>query len=279
MAIEWKWLTIKLNWIALLGVLLLPAAQAGAEEPPVFKNQKEKISYGIGVGVARDFKQRGVELEVDTFLKGLRDELSGSKLLMTEKDLDETMHAYEHELRMKQKQLEKIAGEENMKTGEAFLAANAKKEGVTTLPSGLQYKVLKAGEGKKPVDTDAVVINYRGTLVDGTEFDSSYRTGQPAVFKIMTVIPGLREAFQLMNSGSKWTIFIPSQLAYGDRKVYKIGPNSTLIFDVELLSIEKNVDSGEATGGGKASAGTEGQSHSTSQKSQTGISRVTGTAH
>jgi FKBP-type peptidyl-prolyl cis-trans isomerase len=276
--IERKQRTVKLNWLVALSIIILPVVQANAEDSPLFKNQKEKISYGIGIGVARDFKQRGVELEVDTFLKGLRDELSGSKLLMTEKELDETMHAYEYELRLKQKEREKIAGEENMKTGEAFLAANAKNKGVITLPSGLQYKVLKTGDGKKPGDADSVVINYRGALIDGTEFDSSYRTGQPAVFKIMTIIPGLREAFSLMNTGSTWQIFIPSQLAYGDRRVYKIGPNSALIFDVELLSIQKNVDTGEATGGGKASAGIEGKTQPANRKSLPAVSSGAGTA-
>jgi len=277
MIIEWKRLIIRLNWIALWGVILLPAAQASAEELPVFKNQKEKISYGIGVGVARDFKQRGVELDVDTFLKGLRDELTGSKLLMNEKELDSTMHAYEHELRLKQKELEKMAGEENKKTGEAFLAENAKKEGIVSLSSGLQYKVLKAGEGEKPTDADTVLINYRGTLIDGTEFDSSYQTGKPATFSVISVIPGLREALKLMNTGSKWHIFIPSQLAYGERRVYHVGPNSTLIFDVELVSIEKTVESSE-TSHGNASAGMEGQSQPAGQKSPADISRGAGSA-
>jgi len=278
MAIECKWLTIKLNWIALLGVMVLPAIQANAEEPPVFKNQKERISYGIGVGVARDFKQRGVDLDVDTFLKGLRDELSGSKLLMTEKDLDSTMHAYEHDLRLKQKELERIAGEENKKTGEAFMAENAKKEGVISLPSGLQYKVLKAGDGKKPVDTDSVLINYRGTLINGTEFDSSYHAGKPATFSVISVLPGLREALKLMNPGSRWQIFIPSQLGYGDRRVYRVGPNSILIFDVELISIEESAESSETTRG-KAPNGMEGQSHPTGQKSPTDISRGAGSVN
>ncbi len=263
---------MKLSWFVLLGAVLLPATQASAEESPAFKNQKEKISYSVGVGVARDLKQRGVELDVDTFLKGLRDELSGSKLLITEKDLDSTMNAYEHELRLKIQESEKIAGEENKKTGEAFLAENAKKEGIVSLPSGLQYKILKAGDGKKPTDTDSVLINYRGSLVNGTEFDSSYPTGKPALFSVTGVIPGLREALKLMNPGSKWQIFIPTQLAYGERRIYAVGPNSTLIFDVELLSIEKNIESSE-TSNGKASAGMEGQSQPAGQNSPANISR------
>jgi len=238
---------VKVNWIAVIGVFLFLVSGAGAEETLPFKDQKEKISYGIGVGVARDFKLRGVVIDVDAFLKGLKDELSGVKLLMTEQELVSTMDAYERELKLKQEQGEKITGEENRKNGEAFLAENARKEGVVTLPSGLQYKVLKAGDGKKPEDADEVLINYRGTLINGTEFDSSYHSEheQPAVFKIKEVIPGLREALKLMPSGSVWQIFIPFQLGYGDRRVREVGPNSMLIFDVEFLSIVKRVDSEE----------------------------------
>jgi FKBP-type peptidyl-prolyl cis-trans isomerase FklB len=131
------------------------------------------------------------------------------------------------------------AAEDNKKAGESFLAENKKKEGVVTLPSGLQYKVLKAGDGKKPTDTDTVECNYRGTHIDGTEFDSSYRTGQPATFKVAGVIPGWREALKLMPVGSKWQIFVPSQLAYGTRgKPGSVGPNAALIFEVELLAIK-----------------------------------------
>jgi FKBP-type peptidyl-prolyl cis-trans isomerase FklB len=131
------------------------------------------------------------------------------------------------------------AAEDNRKAGESFLAENKKKEGVVTLPSGLQYKVLKAGDGKKPTDADTVECHYRGTLINGTEFDSSYLTGQPATFKIAGVIPGWREALKLMPVGSKWQLFVPSQLAYGARgKGGSIGPNAALIFEVELLAIK-----------------------------------------
>ena len=246
------------NWILVLGILLFSASAAIAGDTPAFKNQKEKTSYGIGVGVARDFKLRGVELEIDSFLKGLKDELSGSKLLMTEKELDLTMDAYAHELRLKQEQADKLAAEENRKAGKAFLAENKKKEDVVTLPSGLQYKVLKEGKGDKPTESDAVTINYRGTLINGTEIDSSYRKAEPTVFKMTGVIPGLMEALKLMSPGAKWQIYIPSELAYGDRKVYQIGPNAVLIFDVELLSIAKSVGSKGAPEG-KVSGGMEGQ--------------------
>jgi FKBP-type peptidyl-prolyl cis-trans isomerase FklB len=253
-----------------IGVFLFLVSGAGAEETLPFKDQKEKISYGIGVGVARDFKLRGVVIDVDAFLKGLKDELSGVKLLMTEQELVSTMDAYERELKLKQEQVEKAMVEENRKNGEAFLAENARKEGVVTLPSGLQYKVLKAGDGKKPTDADEVLINYRGTLINGTEFDSSYHTDQPAVFKIKEVIPGLREALKLMPSGSTWQIFIPSQLGYGDQRVHEVGPNSMLMFEVELLSVVKRVDS-EETPRSKASGGLGEQSQPSGPRTSTDI--------
>ncbi len=261
-----KWIMAVANCIAAFCVGIIFPVMADSQDAPVFKNQQEKISYSIGVGVARDFKRRGVELDVDVFLKGLRDELSGEKLLMNEKDLDRTMDAYALELRAKQEQADMRAAEENKKAGEAFLAENAKKEGVVTLPSGLQYKVLKAGTGDKPMEADAVQVNYRGTLIDGKEIDSSYRKAEPTIVKMSGVIPGLREAFKLMSLGSEWQIFIPANLAYGDRKVYQIGPNATLIFEVELVSVLKNAGLGNAPDG-KASAGENGQSNTAGQRS------------
>jgi FKBP-type peptidyl-prolyl cis-trans isomerase FklB len=140
----------------------------------------------------------------------------------------------------KQQELAKIVGEKNQKEGEAFLAENKKKEGVITLPSGLQYKVIKAGSGNKPKATDTVSVHYQGTLVNGTEFDSSYRRGQPVSFPVNGVIPGWTEALQLMEAGAKWQIVIPSNLAYGDRGAGpQIGPNATLIFEIELISIQE----------------------------------------
>jgi FKBP-type peptidyl-prolyl cis-trans isomerase len=274
--IKMRNMIVPANWIAVLGVFLLSASVVSAGDA-VLKDQKGKISYGIGVGVARDFKLRGVELDMDAFLKGLKDELSGSKLLMTEKELDATMDGYARELRLKQEQSEKRAGEENKKTGDAFLAENAKKKGVVTLPSGLQYKVLKAGNGDKPTEADAVKINYRGTLINGTEVDSSSRKTEPTVFKVAGAIPGLREAFLLMSPGSKWQIFIPSELAYGERRVYQIGPNSALIFEVELLSVAKSVDS-KATPDRKASPGMRSESQPSGQKPSADISPGTGSA-
>jgi FKBP-type peptidyl-prolyl cis-trans isomerase len=227
-----------LKWVAVLGVALL-AAQACTEKRVDLKTQKDKVNYGLGVGVARNFKRQGIEVDADVVIKGLRDALSGQKLLMTDEELQKTMTAFQVEMRQKQAAAMKLAAEKNKKEGDAFLAENKTKEGVVTLPSGLQYKILKAGTGKRPTDADTVECNYRGTLIDGSEFDSSYKRNQPATFKIAGgSIPGWSEALKLMPVGSKWQLFIPPQLAYGERGAGDaIGPNATLIVEVELLAI------------------------------------------
>jgi FKBP-type peptidyl-prolyl cis-trans isomerase len=227
---------MKLKWLALLGIGLL-SAQVNGQEPAVFKTPGEKASYGIGVEVARDLKRQGIEVDPDLMAKGLRDALSGQKLLLSEDDLRAIMKGFQEEMRQKQAEAARIAAENNKKAGEAFLAENQKKEGVVTLPSGLQYKILKAGDGKKPTDDDTIQCEFRATLLDGTEFDSSQRAGKPVSFVLKGAIPGWREALKLMPVGSKWQIFVPPQLAYGERGFGAIGPNSTLVFEVELLSI------------------------------------------
>ncbi|MCK9196926.1 MAG: FKBP-type peptidyl-prolyl cis-trans isomerase [Syntrophales bacterium] len=228
-----------LKWMIVLAVGLL-AAPANAEEAQVLKTQKDKISYGIGVSVGKNFKQQGIEeIDLDIVIKGLRDSFSGGKLLMSEDELRATLNAYQEEWKKKQLQARKVTGERNMKEGEAFLAENKKKKDVVTLPSGLQYKILKKGDGKKPIDTDTVECQYRGALVNGTEFDSSSRAGKPLKTKVTGVIPGWTEALKLMTVGSKWQLFIPSKLAYGERGAGNlIGPNATLIFDLELVAIK-----------------------------------------
>ncbi len=227
-----------LKWMVVLGIGFL-SAQVDAEETPVLKTQKQKVSYGIGVDIARNFKRQGIELDVDLVIRGLKDGLSGEKLLMPEEDLRNLLTAFQSELSRRQLLALKKAAEENNKKGEAFLAENKTKEGVVALPSGLQYKILKAGDGKKPTEADTVVCHYRNTLIDGTELDSSYRDGKPTTFKLTEIIPGWREALQLMPVGSKWQLFIPPHLAYGERGAGgRIGPNQTLIFEVELTAIK-----------------------------------------
>ena len=211
-----------------------------AQEPPILKTEADKVNYGIGVGVVRNFKNQGLTVDLDLVIRGMKDANSGATLLMTEEDLAKTMNAFQKELRQRQAEAMKVAAENNKKEGDAFLAENAKKEGVKVLPSGLQYKILKAGDGKIPTNADSVECHYRGTFIDGKEFDNSYKMGKPVTFKVQGgVIPGWSEALKLMPVGSKWQVFIPSQLAYGERGAgSQIGPNVTLIFEIELLSIK-----------------------------------------
>jgi FKBP-type peptidyl-prolyl cis-trans isomerase FklB len=230
---------MKSIWLVITGVLILSSPVMG-EEKSVLKTQKEKSSYVIGLDVGRALKKGGVEIDADLFARGVRDALVGGKLLMTEQEIKETMNAFQREMTAKQTEARNQLAEKNKKEGETFLAENGKKPGVITLPSGLQYKVLRPGTGKKPQAQDIVKVHYRGTLINGTEFDSSYQRGQPVSFQVNRVIPGWTEALQLMEEGAKWQIFIPSRLAYGERGAGEdIGPHATLIFEVELLAIEK----------------------------------------
>ncbi len=230
---------MKLKWIAVLGILLF-TGQASAAETTVLKTYEEKLSYGLGVDMARNLMRMGIEFEADILMKGFKDEASRGKLLMTEDELRDTLSTHYSELARKREEAMKLVAEENRKMGEDFLAENRTKEGVVTLPSGLQYKILRAGSGRKPTEADAVECNYRGTLVNGTEFDSSYRTGQPATFPVKGLIPGLAEALKLMPVGSKWQLVIPPQLAYGEKGAVSrhVGPNTTLIFELELIAIK-----------------------------------------
>jgi FKBP-type peptidyl-prolyl cis-trans isomerase FklB len=201
---------------------------------------KQKASYAIGMNVGGGLHRQGIELDDAALLQGMKDALSGGKTLMTEDEARAALMQLQTEMQAKQQAKAQQEGDANKKEGEAYLAANKGKEGVVTLPSGLQYKILKAGSGPKPTAADSVVSNYRGTLVNGTEFDSSEKHGGPATFPVSGVIKGWTEALQLMPVGSKWQLVIPSDLAYGPRGTPggPIGPNSTLIFEVELVSIK-----------------------------------------
>lgn len=236
---------MKLRWIAALGIVLL-ASQVNAGEKLVLKDQKDKVSYSMGINIGSNLKRQSVDINPDALIQGVKDALSGGKTLMTEQEVNETIMTFQKEMIAKQQARLKELGEKNKKEGEAFLAENKKKEGVITLPSGLQYKVIKEGDGKIPKLTDTVTIHYRGTLIDGTEFDSSYKRGQPATFPIKGIIAGFSEALQLMKVGSKWQLFIPSNLAYGERGAGDdIGPNTTLIFEIELISIKEEASKEE----------------------------------
>lgn len=219
--------------------ILLFAGQAWAAEETLLKTQKDKVSYAIGVTTAKSMKQQSVDIDPDIFAKGLKDGFAGAKTALTDDEMRQVIAAFQKEMTEKYAVKMKSMAEKNQREGEAFLTENKKKEGVKILSSGLQYKVIKDGTGNTPKLTDNVTTNYRGTLIDGTEFDSSYKRGQPTKFPVKGVIPGWTEALQLMKAGSKWQLFIPSNLAYGERGAGNmIGPNATLIFEVELLSID-----------------------------------------
>jgi len=225
---------------ALLSATAVCAQDTQAKAAPTFANQTDKVSYAIGVDIAGNFKKQGIDINPEQFAKGLADAWAGGKVLMNDEEVKATLMAFQNELKAKMQEKAKAAGEKNKKDGEQFLAANKSKPGVMTTASGLQYKVVKEGAGAKPTPEDTVSVNYKGTLIDGTEFDSSYKRNQPATFTVKGVIPGWTEALQLMTVGSTYQLFIPSNLAYGERGAGStIGPNSTLVFEVELLSIEK----------------------------------------
>jgi FKBP-type peptidyl-prolyl cis-trans isomerase FklB len=226
-----------------------PAAKPGstvAKKPAVLtlKTQKDKASYAIGLNIGKSMHKDSVDVDPSILLRGLKDGLAGSKPLLTDDEARAAMVTLQSEMRKKQEEKMLVQGEANKKEGEAFLADNKTKDGVVTLPSGLQYKILKEGTGPKPAATDTVVCNYKGTLLDNTEFDSSYKHGQPATFLVSGVIKGWTEALQLMPVGSKWQLFIPSELAYGARggPGGGIGPNATLIFEVELMSVQPKAE-------------------------------------
>jgi len=222
--------------VALVGVVLL-MAQAGAAEDKALKTQNDKVNYGIGVSVAKNFQNQELEVDLDLVVQGMKDVLSGKKLLLSDDELRATMTAFQEEMRRKHMEQKTKAAGDNKKLGDDFLAANKKKEGVVTLDSGLQYKILKAGKGQKPTEENTVDVKYRGTFIDGKEFDSS-KDGA-ATFKVGGIIPGWREALKLMPVGSKWQLVIPPSLAYGEKGAGRtIGPNATLVFEVELVAIK-----------------------------------------
>ena len=226
----------------MVGVLcvLLVAVQGMAQDSAILKTQRDKVSYSMGLDIGRMFKMQGIEVDLELVTRGLKDAYTGSQSLLTDEEMQEVLTTFKKEYIAKQQELAKQQGEKNKREGEIFLETNKKKEGVQTLPSGLQYKVLKAGAGKKPTATDTVTVHYRGTLIDGKEFDSSYPRGKPVTFPVNGVNPGWTEALPLMEEGAKWELFIPSTLAYGERSAGgDIGPNATLIFEVELISIEQ----------------------------------------
>jgi FKBP-type peptidyl-prolyl cis-trans isomerase len=223
-----------------------PAATAPATPKGPFKEAKENYSYALGLSIGGTLKRQAVDLDLPTFEQGLKDGIGDGKPLMTDEELRATMVQFQSELKTRQQEKARAEAAKNKEDGEAFLEANKSKPGVVVLPSGLQYKILTAGTGPKPTRSDTVSCNYRGTLINGTEFDSSAKNGGPVSFPLARVIPGWTEALQLMPVGSKWELYIPANLAYGDRGAgNEIGPNSTLVFEVELLSIQGKPQPGQ----------------------------------
>ena len=206
-------------------------ASAGEATP---KTDDEKFSYAIGYQIAESVKRQGMEVDVDSLIQAIRDDLTGTPLRISQPEMQAAVVAYQ------QKKFEELS-DKNQKAGKKYLAANKKKPGIVELPSGLQYRIVEEGSGEKPVSSDTVKVHYRGTLIDGTEFDSSYARGEPVTFQIANIINGWQQALILMSEGAKWQVFIPPTLAYGSGGAgQNIGPNETLVFEIELVSIEKD---------------------------------------
>jgi FKBP-type peptidyl-prolyl cis-trans isomerase FklB len=221
---------------ALFIILAMVTSAFGDDE---LKHKEDKLSYALGLNIGNSFKQQSIEIKHDIFLKGIKDAFAGGKQLLSDDEVREIMVVLNKELSEKKAEVMKKLAEKNKEDAVTFFAENKKKEGVKTLASGLQYKIITEGKGKNPKATDTVTVHYRGTLIDGKEFDSSYRRGEPATFPVNGVIAGWTEALQLMKAGAKWQIFIPSNLAYEEKGIGNvIGPNAALIFEVELISVK-----------------------------------------
>ncbi len=219
------------------GIPVRPDSPPAAAMDP--KEAGAIASYAIGMNTGRSIKEEGVEIDLEMFFQGIRDGAGDAKPKYSQQQIREAMTVFQGELKSKQEKAQRMISEKNQREGQAFLAANKTKQGVVTLPSGLQYQVVRKGNGASPKATDTVKVHYEGTLIDGTVFDSSIQRNEPAVFPVRGVIPGWTEALQQMHVGDKWKLFIPAELAYGARGAGRvIGPNSVLIFEVELLGIE-----------------------------------------
>lgn len=214
------------------------APLARAENTNLLGDEKARVSYAIGMMLGHNWQQQGLEIEPDIAARAIKDVQAGGATLLSQEQMQETLTSFQKEFKVKQQKMQAELGVKNKAAGEAFLAANKNNAGITTLPDGLQYLVITNGTGATPTGKDVVTVHYRGTLIDGTEFDSSLKRGQPAQFQVGGVIPGWTEALQQMKAGSKWKLFIPANLAYGEQGQRGIPPNSVLIFEVELISVQ-----------------------------------------
>lgn len=231
-------------WTPFVTIAIFSLVACGQETPngalpaPAYKTTLDQASYGIGINIGENLKADGLEINVEALAQGIKDALANAKPRLDQAQIAAALQAFQQEMQAKSAARAKVAGEKNLGEGRAFLAANKTKQGVVTLPSGLQYTVLTPGNGPSPKLTDTVRTHYHGTLIDGTVFDSSVERKEPATFPVGRVIRGWTEALQLMNVGSKWRLFVPSELAYGPQGQGPIGPHAVLVFDVELLGIE-----------------------------------------
>jgi FKBP-type peptidyl-prolyl cis-trans isomerase len=240
---------LKKIWVLALGLLLLSSYVRAQETPALQQEQgnstpttlSEKQSYAMGVELVRNLKRQGFDFDLDTVIRGMRDAFAGRKLALTDEEMLDSLNLAASQARIRRTSDQLVAGRDNRKSEEEFLAQNRNKTGVVTTPSGLQYMIIKNGTGIKPAGGDSVEVKYRGTLLDGTEFENTYESDQPATIRISDphVIAGLREALKLMPVGARWKLFIPSRLAYGQRPAGKlIGPYSMLIYEMELVAIK-----------------------------------------
>ena len=231
--------TMILAFSATAGIAVFAGGALAMEKTMDLESARDKINYSIGVSVIRNFKQQGVDLDMDMVIRGMKDAYAGTNLLMDDGEIRSVLMSVQNDIRQKQRQARRLSAADNRADGEAFLRENSKKAGVITLPSGLQYKIERHGDGKKPADNDTVVCNYRSSLINGAEIDNTFIGGKPAVFRVRDgVIPGWREAIKLMPVGSRWTVYIPPHLAYGrEGSGMIIGPDETIVFEVELIAI------------------------------------------
>lgn len=227
------------RFFAVAAAMLTTVSAWAGQDPVNLEPAQNRMSYAIGVDMARNFSKQGIEIDPDLILRGMRDGYAGT-VQMSDKDVRRTMNSFQGEVRQKMAQNRRLAGDDNRSRGAAFLAANKDKPGVTTLPSGLQYRILVPGrpDARKPLESDMVECLYRGTLLNGTEFDAT-EPGKPATLKVSALIAGWREALKMMPVGARWEVVIPPNLAYSERGAGSdIGPNETLIFEVELVAIK-----------------------------------------
>nr|AEY75264.1 macrophage infectivity potentiator [Legionella pneumophila] len=230
---------MKLVTAAVMGLAMSTAM--AATDATSLATDKDKLSYSIGADLGKNFKNQGIDVNPEAMAKGMQDAMSGAQLALTEQQMKDVLNKFQKDLMAKRTAEFNKKADENKVKGEAFLTENKNKPGVVVLPSGLQYKVINAGNGVKPGKSDTVTVEYTGRLIDGTVFDSTEKTGKPATFQVSQVIPGWTEALQLMPAGSTWEIYVPSGLAYGPRSVGgPIGPNETLIFKIHLISVKKS---------------------------------------